>query len=523
MKKIFYLVAASLLMTSCLKDQAIEAYNEEFVRVFGDTDPLHTWKMVDNQSVEVNLDKSSRVKIYVKVDNTYRLAADYENVSGAQSLSFDAPMGCKDIHVTVDGVPYQGINSRNGSQTNESISISKDVFQEFTYGQISTFHNDGETLPEKQDNREKVELGCKLISQGDGWYEFYPVYWGGVFHHGYGLYYYTTNEENKKVIVTVPFFEDHKAGGLIQRINGDGTGDWVDVIDDYAYDYFFPNGPTYADSEVVLKSSGYKFYLPPGTVFGFYVDIAHGTSSLGRFYSDPELNQTKAVSNFAFLHKDDNTQTSYITMEDFDDNDYNDFIFMLVGAHEHLVEKPVQYIYAVEDLGGNNDFDFNDVVFSVSHVSGKENATVQPLAAGGIYEAYIRFGGKSYGEIHNRFGVASNVMVNTASGTTKGTMKKADPFLVPVGVTWSHAAYGNSGNGFSVEVQLPNKPDKVLTTYEPGSNAAPQMLVLSENWLWPTEKKSISDAYPGFGEWGANYTNTTWVNSPNSGSVVHWK
>ena len=390
MKKVFYVVAATLLMTSCLEDKIIEEYNEDFVSVFGNADPLHTWKMVDSKSVEVNLDKSARVKIYVKVDNMYRLAADYENVSGNRTLTFDAPMGCKDIHVTVDGVPYQGVSSRNGSQTNESVTISQDVYMEFTYGQISTFHDDGQTLPEKQDNRGKVEMGCKLISAGQGWYEFYPVYWAGTFHHGYGLYYYTKNENNEEIIVTVPFFEDHKAGGLIQRINGDGTDRWEDVTEDYAYDYFFPKGPKYADSDVVLKSSGYKFYLTPGTVFGFYVDITLVTK-LGRFYSDPELNEKKAVSNFAFLHKDDIAQTSYITIEDEDDNDYNDFIFMLKGEHEHLVEKPVQYIYAVEDLGGTNDFDFNDVVFSVSHVSGKENATVQPLAAGGIYPAEIRF------------------------------------------------------------------------------------------------------------------------------------
>lgn len=530
MKKVFYLVAASLLMTSCLKDQAIEAYNEEFVRVFGDTDPLHTWKMVDNQSVEVNLDKSSRVKIYVKVDNTYRLAADYENVSGAQSLSFDAPMGCKDIHVTVDGVPYQGGNSRAEGQVNVSPITKTDDFKEFTYGQIDDFHNDGQTLPEKQDNTDKVATGCRIISNGEP-YTFYPVYWGGIFYHNYGLYYYDKDDVRHEYD-----FYEHKMTDCLQQliINEDGTEEWRAVTDDYAYDYFFKNSaskPAFARDKVVLKSRCYTINLPKDTEFGFYVDIIHKVNGnegdRGRFYSDPELNDVnqniKPFSAFANLHIDNESQTSYITVEDYNDNDYNDFIFILEGEHTHVVEEPAKYIYAVEDLGGNNDFDFNDVVFSVSHVSGKENATVQPLAAGGIYEAYIRFNGKSYGEIHNRFGVASNVMVNTASGTTKGTMKKADPFLVPVGATWSHAAYGNSGNGFSVEVQLPNKPDKVLTTYEPGSNAAPQMLVLSENWLWPTEKTSISDAYSGFGEWGANYTNGTWVNSYSSGSVVNWK
>ena len=520
MKKVFYLVAASLLMTSCLEDKAIEAYNEAFVSVFGNTDPLHTWKMVENQEVEVNLDKSSRVKIYVKLGSEYRLAADYENVSGTRTLFYDAPMGCEDIFVTVDGVPYQGGNSRSGNLTVESPTLSNEaVYKTFTYGEINTFHNDGVTLPEKKDNREKVTMGCKLISEGSGWYEFYPVYWAGAFHHGYGVYYYTPNENNKINIKSISFFTDHKAGGLIQRIDGDGTGDPVDVTDDYAYDYFFTKGNKYDNNQEVLKSQGYKFYLPPGTIFGFYVDITHvNPNDRGRFFSDPELNTVKAVSNFAFLHKDDK---SYITVEDYDDNDYNDFIFILKGAHGHLVEEPVKYIYAVEDLGGAYDFDFNDVVFSVSHVAGKENATVQPLAAGGIYDAKIYFdntpccGGK---EFHGMFGVNS-VMVNTSAGITKDKLKKADPFLVKVSANWSHDDYQN----FSVEVKLPSG-NRVLNTYRPDkNNSAPQMLILSENWLWPTEKTSIVDAYQRFSEWTEDYKQNTWVNEPTEGKVVNWK
>jgi hypothetical protein len=143
MKKVFYLVAASMLMTSCLKDRAIEAYNEDFASVFGDTDPLHTWKMVDEKTVEVNVDKPSRVKIYVKAGNAYRLAADYENVSGTRTLAFDAPMGCEDIHVTVDGIPYQGGSSRAESRVESQVGITPtDVYKSFTNGTIQGLYND---------------------------------------------------------------------------------------------------------------------------------------------------------------------------------------------------------------------------------------------------------------------------------------------------------------------------------------------------------------------------------------------
>ena len=527
MKKIFYFVAASLLMTSCLEDRAIEAYNEDFVNLFGETDPLHTWKMVENQSVEVSLDKPSRVKIYVKAGNAYRLAADYENVSGTRTLSYDAPMGCEDIHVTVDGVPYQRGYSRTGEEVSQTGIYLTNKYKSFTYetikGYYDNFRPDGNLLPETGDNTDNVTFVDYKFRSNGGTYTFYPIYWGGIFHHNYGLYYYDGVTK-----VEIPFINDHKAGALLQRKNVE-TDAWENVSDDYAYDYFFTGDKKYDSSDKILQSLCYNIHLPEGTEFGFYVDIIHeledGTkNNRGRYYSDPELNTNSPISTFAYLQKD--AQSSYITVEDYDDNDYNDFIFVLEGAPTPVVNDPIKYIYAVEDLGGTNDFDFNDVVFSVSHINGQPNATVQPLAAGGIYPAQICFDGISYGEIHDMFGKTSTKeMVNTKAGTTKSSMLNSDSFEVPVGINWSQTAtkYGKSGNGFSVKVKILDKPDKEVSTCEPGSNAAPQMLVLSEDWLWPTETTRISDAYPEFQTWGQNYTDKTWANTYNSNLVVNWK
>ena len=111
MRKVLVLATSCLLMTSCVIDKremvsAEDQYNKEFVKLFGETDPNHTWSMVENKKVEVNLTKPSNVKVYVKSGKDYHLAADYQDVSGSQQLSFDAPMGCEDVYVTVDGVPY---------------------------------------------------------------------------------------------------------------------------------------------------------------------------------------------------------------------------------------------------------------------------------------------------------------------------------------------------------------------------------------------------------------------------------
>lgn len=174
-------------------------------------------------------------------------------------------------------------------------------------------------------------------------------------------------------------------------------------------------------------------------------------------------------------------------------------------------------------MGNKDDFDFNDVVFSVSHVSGQPHANVKPLAAGGTLPAYICFDRKSYGEVHAMFDVDAKEMVNTASGTTKANMKQASPFVVQVPTDWSHAvtAYSTIGNGFNVKVQ---KGDNVteITTPVPGNKAAPQILILDKKWLWPTERTRIDAAYKEFGKWGENYTNTTWVNTKDYSKVVDW-
>ena len=120
------------------------------------------------------------------------------------------------------------------------------------------------------------------------------------------------------------------------------------------------------------------------------------------------------------------------------------------------------------------------------------------------------------------FGVDTKVMVNTADGTTKANMKQASPFVVQVGTDWSHAAaFSNEEKGFGVKVDKNGTVIEVKTP-GPGNNAAPQILILPGSWLWPTERTRIDKAYRNFGEWGGNYTNNTWVNTYNTGSVVNW-
>ena len=524
MRKVLVLATSCLLATSCVIDKreivpAVDKYNEEFVKVFGETDPNHTWSMVENKKVEVNLTKPSNVKVYVKAGKDYHLAADYKDVSGSQQLSFDAPMGCEDVYVTVDGVPYNSVGSRTSiiPQGNEVISVGgKDDYRVYKYGELDDFFEDEENLselPERQDNTKKVNMDYIAKAEEGKIYTFYPLFWNAHFSHTFGLYYYVGETKYE-----VDFYKD-KEGDELQYYNASASK-WENVTDNYVFSYIKNKG--FNDGDNVLQCKPYTIKFPTGTgEFGFYVNVYESGSLRAKYYSNPKLNEANSISSFAYLEVGGNT---YITIEDHnhDDFDYNDFIFVMEGEQEHIVDTPDEYIYAVEDLGNTDDFDFNDIVFSVSHVSGQPHATVKPLAAGGTLPAYICFKNRSYGEVHEMFKVATTEMVNTASGTTKANMKQASPFVVQVGTDWSHAAFSTEGNGFGVMVKKDGAITEVKTP-GPGNNAAPQILILTKDWLWPTERTRIDKAYPGFGEWGANYTtNSTWVNEYNGSDVVDW-
>lgn len=528
MRKVLVLATSCLLVTSCVIDKreivpAVDKYNEEFVKVFGETDPNHTWSMVENKKVEVNLTKPSNVKVYVKEGKDYHLAADYKDVSGSQQLSFDAPMGCEDVYVTVDGVPYQSAGSRTSIIPEENktiISIGGD-YRVYTYGQINHFQNDKETLPERQNNTQKVTMDYVAMATERKTYTFYPLFWNGEYYHTFGLYYFIGGEKHE-----FDFYKD-KEGDCLQFKNSSGV--WEDVKMDYVFEVL--KDRTFQELDEVLRSKPYTITFPSGTgEFGFYVKIyrpSDKVNEIAKYYSNPALNvvpntETPSFSSFAYLEVGEGEDAkTYITIEDNNhgDLDYNDFIFVMEGKQEHIIKKPVEYIYAVEDLGGTGDFDFNDVVFSVSHVSGQPHANVKLLAAGGTLPAYICFNNSSYGEVHEMFKVETTEMVNTASGTTKANMKQASPFVVQVPTDWSHAAFKTEGNGFNVKVQN----DGNVTIATPGNNPAPQILILTKDWLWPTERTRINTAYPQFGKWGENYTKTDWVKTNvDYNKVINW-
>ena len=205
--------------------------------------------------------------------------------------------------------------------------------------------------------------------------------------------------------------------------------------------------------------------------------------------------------------------------------DWNDIAFA-INAEFQTPPPPVEeeqeegesWIIACEDLGDTDDYDFNDVVFKVSHVSGQKTATVTPLAAGGTLETWIVYNNQYLGETHQLLGAKENTsgsypMINTTTITATATPQV-------VNVPEDYTVTNNMG-GFSIIVKSKNNSDSnaVLIT-APSAGAAPQMFCVPSTWAWPTERTKIQDAYPNFANWSADSNNIEWYNNATAGKVI---
>lgn len=206
--------------------------------------------------------------------------------------------------------------------------------------------------------------------------------------------------------------------------------------------------------------------------------------------------------------------------------DWNDIAFA-INAEFQTPPPPVEeeqeegesWIIACEDLGDTDDYDFNDVVFKVSHVSGQTTATVTPLAAGGTLETWIVYNNKYLGETHQLLGAQKNTsgsypMINTTTITATATTPQE------VTVPENYTVTNNMG-GFSIIVKSKDNSDSnaVLIT-APSTGAAPQMFCVPSTWAWPTERTKIQDAYPNFANWSADSNNIEWYNNATAGKVI---
>ena len=160
-----------------------------------------------------------------------------------------------------------------------------------------------------------------------------------------------------------------------------------------------------------------------------------------------------------------------------------DWIFKLVPANT----KDDVFLCRVfaEDLSAEEagDFDFNDVVFDVYTNNGDAKIVLQ--AAGGTLPLYVEGI-----EIHEAFGVATNVMVNTGAGANKGAV------VLPTTVSGVYSAAD-----VNAKIKVEVMKDKLYTLEAITGEPAAKFAVDDENVGWPGERTDIKVVYKGFEDW----------------------
>ena len=157
-----------------------------------------------------------------------------------------------------------------------------------------------------------------------------------------------------------------------------------------------------------------------------------------------------------------------------------------------------------EDLSASegSDFDFNDVVFDVQMnwpAEGKHTITLQ--AAGGTLPLTI-----AGEEVHAKFGVPTNKMVNTESWT-----EQRDPVTFVI--------EGNYANANEIEVRVQKGSDWPLLTAPIGKAAS--KIAVSTDYEWVKELQDITNAYGQFDTYVTTGKPAKWWESAKKDTYIY--
>ena len=152
-----------------------------------------------------------------------------------------------------------------------------------------------------------------------------------------------------------------------------------------------------------------------------------------------------------------------------------------------------------EDLSATSrsDFDFNDIVIDVKYDA--NNAVVMLQAAGGTLKLRFGNGSDKVWEVHELFGVAQKVMVNTHAENIPGAAYATKaPVRQKLGYGINNAAEAKTK--LKIEVYKNNEwCELTAETAEPAAKIA-----VDTDYQWLDERTSIKDVYSGFVSWVQN-------------------
>ena len=558
MKTIFALSVASVSFAACGVDEDAaksipvqESYTRDFIKTFGTINPNQDWNVVEQKSVTINTSSPVDVLIYEKQGGEYKLAADYKAVSGSKTITFDGLEGDDTpFIVSLDGNMLPATNGETVNYNGQAAGVKRtsaipsdcswiNRAENGTKITLSSDDNIMEILStDGQDHTKTVTVAgtgyTEFLEKGQG-VTFYPMYWNSTYTHTAGIYYY---DKDKAGIVRVPMYTDHDSDDLAfytyyelgtLKFWGDPsyytesgqTNCWY--YDNWGSLVKRNHNVSYA-SDFQFKSHAYTVTPEQSILCGIYVQIGNKY-----YYSNPALNDDRQA-HFAYRTVGSgNSAYTYLCFDDpeTNDKDYNDLVFYTPRQLTPVTKKEISWLVACEDLGGTFDYDFNDIVFRVYHLSGNNYLTIVPAAAGGTLEAYLYYGDTQVSdEWHQHFGDGHDYtdMINTGRIEEKNvwpirlTGVPTDFSMTQFTQASSDDTTDANDGGFKILVK---NGDSTYSVTRPSKGAAPQMLVLPSDWQWPVELTRITTTYPDFGTWGENYTTSSWVSNKVADTFIN--
>ena len=216
------------------------------------------------------------------------------------------------------------------------------------------------------------------------------------------------------------------------------------------------------------------------------------------YQSVVNLLRIKQLVNEGYLPVNNKSLTEWVKVGT-SDGYFTDWIVTLAPAQRN--ENYTGRIFA-EDLNAKegSDFDFNDVVFDWKITDNGAKAQILLLAAGGTKE--LRIGGTKDDEntgveVHDKFGVNTNIMVNTATdGASKIVTRGYQKFEITAADAGKQT-FAADGSDIPIYV----KKDGVWTELHAyvGQPAAKFNCPVGTKWV--DEYVGISNAYPKFATW----------------------
>lgn len=406
------------------------------------------------------------------------------------------------------------------------------------------------------ENQLKPSEGAEYVMESDGPIEISFIYGGTIRFNKFGYLYYKDGASEDEILKAPRYIlmDDGRPQGNITV-----DGNKLEESDGMKLPSIVESYEKYNGSNSTLVGTTYKlayfgkdglgegsYTFPQGTHVVFFIIIGNNNSRYQTSEYGYHIRYSLPWMNKMFYYKQQENHPSSMVEDaakDFvtykwggqivmgvedegGDDDMNDILFFIKGNVNdddipEIGEEPEEnsWIIACEDLGDTDDYDFNDVVFKVTHVSGQETATVTPLAAGGVLETWITHNSSDeyIGETHQLLGAQASStgnypMINTSKITATGT-----PKTVTVGANFSIAE--NMG-GFGIIVKAKSGDANATVITAPTTGAAPQMICVPDSWAWPTERTKVQDAYSDFAKWSANSNNIEWYKNADNKLVI---